>query len=292
MSVFLPDDFDARRPLALIAGQGNYPVLLAQRARNAGIQLRLIELGGETSPELIESFPDDKRTSVKVGQIGKLLKELKKFDAGYAVMAGQVTPGKLFKGLHPDLKAIRMLAGLDRKNAETIFGAIGDEIEKAGVQLLDARIFMDDDLAEEGAMVKGKEKIEPEHLAHGIEIARENARLDVGQGVVVSRGTVLAVEAFEGTNAMLERAGKFGAKNCLFVKLGKPKQDTRFDVPVFGLQTLKTLSEANIKNVALASGSVLILDKGTVIKEAKKLGIRCHRGETLNFSSCYFTQKY
>ena len=273
MSVFLPDDFDARRPLALIAGQGNYPVLLAQRARNAGIQLRLIELGGETSPELIESFSDDKRTSVKVGQVGKLLKELKKFDAGYAVMAGQVTPGILFKGLHPDLKAIRMLAGLDRRNAETIFGAIGDEIENVGVQLLDARVFMDDDLAEEGAMVKGKEKIEPEHLAHGIEIARENARLDVGQGVVVSRGTVLAVEAFEGTNAMLERAGKFGAKNCLFVKLGKPKQDTRFDVPVFGLQTLKTLSKANIKNVALASGSVLILDKGTVIKEAKKLGI-------------------
>ena len=273
MSRFLPEDFDASRPLALIAGQGNYPILLAARAKEVGIQIRLIELGGETSPELIESFSESERSAVTVGQVGKLLKEIKKFDAGYAVMVGQVTPGKLFKGLHPDLKAIRMLAGLDRKNAETIFGAIGDEIEKAGVQLLDARIFMDDDLAEEGAMVKGKEKIEPEHLAHGIEIARENARLDVGQGVVVSRGTVLAVEAFEGTNAMLERAGKFGAKNCLFVKLGKPKQDTRFDVPVFGLQTLKTLSKANIKNVALASRSVLILDKGTVIKEAKKLGV-------------------
>ena len=269
MSRFLPEDFDASRSLALIAGQGNYPILLAERARKAGVQIRLIELGGETSPELIESFPDNERSAVKVGQVGKLLKELKKFDAGYAVMAGQVTPGKLFKGLHPDLKAIRMLAGLDRKNAETIFGAIGDEIEKAGVHLLDARVFMDEDLAEIGAMVNGKEKIEPEHLAHGIEIARENARLDVGQGVVVSRGTVLAVEAFEGTNAMLERAGKFGAKNCLFVKMGKPKQDTRFDVPVFGLQTLKTLSEVNIKNVALESGSVLLLNKGKVIKEAK-----------------------
>jgi DUF1009 family protein len=208
-----------------------------------------------------------------VGQVGKLLKELKKFDARYAVMAGQVTPGKLFKGLHPDLKAIRMLAGLDRKNAETIFGAIGDEIEKIDVHLLDARVFMDEDLASEGVMVKGKEKIDPEHLAHGIEIARENARLDVGQGVVVSRGTVLAVEAFEGTNAMLERAGKFGAKNCLFVKLGKPRQDTRFDVPVFGLQTLKALSEVNINNVALESGSVLLLDKDEVMKKAKKLRI-------------------
>lgn len=273
MSRFLPDNFDASLPLTLIAGQGQYPVLLAERARKAKIPLRLIELGGETSPELVSSFPEDERAAVKVGQVGKLLKELKKLDAGYAVMAGQVTPGKLFKGLHPDLKAIRMLAGLDRKNAETIFGAIGDEIEKIGVHLLDARVFMDEDLASEGVMVKGKEKIEPEHLAHGIEIARENARLDVGQGVVVSRGTVLAVEAFEGTNAMLDRAGKFGAKNCLFVKLGKPKQDTRFDVPVFGTQTLQEMKKAGFGNAALETGSVLLLDKSEVLKQAKKVGI-------------------
>ena len=273
MSRFLPDDFDPSRPLALIAGQGIYPQLLADRARKTGIPLRLIELGGETSTELITSFTENQRSAVKVGQVGKLLKELKKLDAKYAVMAGQVTPGKLFKGLHPDLKAIRMLAGLDRKNAETIFGAIGEEIEKAGVHLLDARVFMDQDLAEEGVMIQGKEKIEPEHLMHGIEIARENARLDVGQGVVVSRGTVLAVEAFEGTNQMLERAGKFGAKNCLFVKLAKPKQDTRFDVPVFGLQTLQAMKEAGIGNVALESGSVLLLEKNEVLIEAKKLGI-------------------
>ena len=270
MSRFLPDSFDPTRPLALIAGKGLYPVLLAGRARNAGVSLRLIELGGETSPELVSSFPESERSAVKVGQVGKLLKELKRLGAGYAVMAGQVTPGKLFKGLHPDLKAIRMLAGLDRKNAETIFGAIGDEIEKAGIHLLDARVFMDEDLADEGIMAKGKEKIDPEHLAHGIEIARENARLDVGQGVVVSQGTVLAVEAFEGTNAMLERAGKFGAKNCLFVKLGKPKQDTRFDVPVFGLQTLLAMKEAGIKSVALEGGTVLLLDRNEVIANAKK----------------------
>ena len=273
MSRFLPDNFDASKSLALIAGKGTYPILLADRARSSGIAVRLIELGGETSEKLINTFPDHERSAVKVGQVGKLLKELKRFKVGYAVMAGQVTPGKLFRGLHPDLKAIRMLAGLDRKNAETIFGAIGDEIEKSGIHLLDARVFMDEDLADKGMLVKGKEKIEPEHLAHGIEIARENARLDVGQGVVVSRGTVLAVEAFEGTNAMLERAGKFGAKNCLFVKLGKPNQDTRFDVPVFGLQTLEAMRAAGIGNAALESGSVLLLDKAEVLKQAKKLGI-------------------
>ena len=273
MSRFLPENFDSSKPLTLIAGKGAYPILLAERARSAGVSIRLIELGGETSEELINSFPDHERSAVKVGQIGKLLKELKKFNSGYAVMAGQVTPGKLFRGLHPDLKAIRMLAGLDRKNAETIFGAIGDEIEKAGVHLLDARVFMDQDLAEQGLLIKGKEKIEPDHLAHGIEIARENARLDVGQGVVVSQGTVLAVEAFEGTNAMLERAGKFGAKNCLFVKLGKPSQDTRFDVPVFGSKTLQTMRNGGVRNAALEIGSVLVLNKPESIIEAKKLGI-------------------
>jgi DUF1009 family protein len=272
MSRFLPENFDVSRPLALIAGQGSYPILLAERAREAGIRVCLIELGGETSSDLTSSFPVNQRSAVKVGQVGKLLKELKNFNAGYAIMAGQVTPGKLFRGLHPDLKAIRMLAGLDRKNAETIFGAIGEEIEKAGVHLLDARVFMDKDLADEGVMVKGKEKIDPEHLAHGIEIARENARLDVGQGVVVSRGTVLAVEAFEGTNAMLERAGKFGAKNCLFVKLGKPKQDTRFDVPVFGLQTLEAMKRAGIKNAAIEAGTVLLLNQKEIIREAQRLG--------------------
>ena len=276
MSKFLPENFDPSKPLALIAGQGQYPALLAQRARAAGIPLRLIELGGETSAELVSGFPKDERATVKVGQVGKLLNELKNFDAAYAVMVGQVTPGKLFRGLHPDLKAIRMLAGLDRKNAETIFGAIADEIENTGVHLLDARVFMDEDLAEKGVMVKGREKIDPEHLAHGIEIARENARLDVGQGAVVSRGTVLAIEAFEGTNAMIARAGTFGAKNCLFVKLGKPDQDTRFDIPVFGLHTLQIMKKADIGSAVLESGSVLLLDKPKLLTEAKKhrIGIR------------------
>ena len=274
MSRFLPEDFDAARPLALVAGQGEYPVLLAERAKEAGVPLRLVELAGETCPEFAASFSPEHRAEVKVGQVGKLLKVLKKFGASYAVMAGQVTPGKLFRGLHPDLKAARMLAGLKRRNAETLFGAIGDEIEKAGVRLLDARIFMDADLAEPGVMAKGKAKLQPEHLSHGIEVARENARLDVGQGVVVSRGTVLAVEAFEGTNAMLERAGTFGAKDTLFVKTGKPGQDTRFDVPVFGLHTLGVMKEAGLSAAALEAGKVLLLKKATVLAEAQRAGIQ------------------
>jgi len=155
MSRFLPENFDASKPIALIAGQGQYPILLAQRARTAGIDLRLIELGGETPTELVNDFKPEQRATVKVGQVGKLLKELKNLDAGYAVMVGQVTPGKLFRGLHPDLKAIRMLAGLDRKNAETIFGAIGEEIENAGVHLLDARVRARHRPEERRALLRG-----------------------------------------------------------------------------------------------------------------------------------------
>jgi len=273
MSQFLPKNFDPNGVLVLIAGQGSYPLILAKKAIASGVAVRLIELGGETSEELVNQFSLENRASVKVGQVGKLIKELTKFQANYAVMAGQVTPGKLFRGMHPDLKAIRMLSKLKRKNAETIFGAIGDEIENAGVRLLDARIYMDDELANLGVMVKGKEKIKTEFSLHGIEIAKENARLDVGQGVVVSQGTVLAVEAFEGTNSMLLRAGSFKAKNCLFIKISKPNQDYRFDVPVFGLKTLDSLKDAGIGNAILESGSVIMLEKDTVLEKAKKLGI-------------------
>ena len=273
MSRFLPDKFNSTKILAIIAGQGLYPILLSERARAAGIPTRLIQLEGETSPKLINSFHEEERCIVKVGQIGKLLKELKKFNASYSVMAGQVTPGKLFRGLHPDLKAVRMLTALKRKNAESIFGAIGNEIEKIGIHLLDARAFMDEDLVDDQTFVKGKEIIAPDYAQHGVEIALEIARLDIGQGVVVSRGTVLAVEAFEGTDSMLLRAGAFKTKNCLFVKTGKPNQDTRFDVPIFGLNTLQKMSEAGIMNVALEKNSVIILDKKSVLKEAKKLRI-------------------
>lgn len=273
MSHFLPNNFDKSKTLVLIAGQGTYPILLAQRARSADIPIRLIGLGEETSEKLVDSFPQNERTIIKVGQVGKLLKELRKFNAGYAVMAGQVTPGKLFRGLQPDLKAVRMLAGLKRKNAETIFGAIGNEIEKLGVHLLDGRVFMDEDLTEKGLMIKGKEKINPEYLSHGIQVARENAKLDVGQGVVVSQGTVLAVEAFEGTNSMLSRVASFGAKDCIFIKIGKPNQDTRFDVPIFGSQTLMEMKNAGIGNAVLESKSVIILEKYSVLKNAEKLGI-------------------
>jgi DUF1009 family protein len=273
LSAFLPANYDSRRAVVLIAGQGIYPILIAAAVRAAGIPLKLVAFEEETRPDLVASFTEADRRVLLVGQLGKMLKSLREFDAGYAIMAGQITPRRLFKGLHPDLKAVRILASLKRRNAETIFGAIAIEIEALGVTLLDARAFLDDQLSSPGCMTGRNFPIDRDYLDHGIHIARESARLDIGQGCVVRKGTVLAVEAFEGTDEMLRRAGAFKTDDALFVKTVKPRQDWRFDVPCFGSRTLETMREAHLSAAALETGKVLILDKPAVIEQARAWGI-------------------
>jgi len=273
LSAFLPPNFDATKPVALIAGQGLYPILVAAAVRRAGAPLRLIAFDEETPPDLYASFADADRRLLLVGQLGKMLKSLEEFGAGSAIMAGQITPRRLFKGLHPDLKATRILFSLKRRNAETIFGAIAAEIGKLGITLLDARSFLDDQLASPGCMTGRSFPIEDDYLAHGIQIARECARLDIGQGCVVRKGTVLAVEAFEGTDEMLRRAGTFKTDGALFVKTVKAHQDYRFDVPCFGQRTLETMREAGLKAAALEAGRVIMLDRPAVLAQAKAWGI-------------------
>ncbi|MFT6059216.1 MAG: DUF1009 family protein [Lentimonas sp.] len=271
-SQFLPDTFD-QRPIGLIAGKGQYPILTAKRIRAAGLPLRIVSFAGETEPALIDSIPANEHIQIKVGQLGKLLRSLKKLDCGYALMAGQITPRRLFHGLHPDLKALKILNSLKIKNAETIFGAIAGEIEAIDISMLDARSFMDDQLANEGLMTAGKLKAELTDIAHGISIAKGIADLDAGQGVVVRHGTVLAVEAYEGTDPMLRRAGTFKTDDLIFVKTVKRGQDYRFDVPVFGHRTLDVMHESGIRTAVLESGSVLILDKANILEKAHSLKI-------------------
>jgi DUF1009 family protein len=275
-SAFLPAGYDAASPVALIAGRGSYPMITANAIRRAGVPLRLIAMDDETSPELFASFPSAERITLNVGQIGKMLDALKNFGARYALMAGQVKPKRLFHGLTPDLKAASILFSLKRRNAETIFGAIAAEIEKIGVILLDARAFIDDEMATAGAMTGRKLPIDDEYLNHGIQIAREIARLDIGQGCVVRKGTVLAVEAFEGTDDMLRRAGTFKTDETLFVKTVKARQDFRFDVPVFGLRTLETMRESGLAAAALEAGKVIVLEKAAVLKQARAWSIAIH----------------
>lgn len=274
-SKFLPDSFD-QRPIGLIAGKGRYPILTAERIRAAGLPLRIVSFAGETEQSLIDSIPANEHIQIKVGQLGKLLKSLKKLDCGYALMAGQITPRRLFHGLHPDLKALKILNSLKIKNAETIFGGIASEIEAIDISMLDARTLLDDQLATEGLMTAGKLKADLCNIEHGIRIAKGMADLDVGQGVVVRNGTVLAVEAYEGTDPMLRRAGTFKTDNLIFVKTVKRAQDYRFDVPVFGQRTLDVMYQSGIRTAALETGSVLILDKATILEKARSLKIELY----------------
>ncbi len=273
-SRFLPESFDSTRPIAVIAGKEIYPKLTLESIRGQGLAARLIAFEGETRQDVIESFPEGESVVIKVGQLGHMLAAIRKFEAGYAMMVGQVTPRRLFKGLHPDTKAVLLLARLKEKNAESIFGAVSDEIEKLGVEMLDARSFLDHELADKGVMTGGEPKVKEEDIEHGIKIARGSAQLHIGQGVVVRKGTVIAVEAFEGTDVMLRRAGSFKTDQMIFVKSSKAEQDFRFDVPVFGMRTLEVMRETGIKVACLEAGGTLILEKQKVVQEARNWGLQ------------------
>lgn len=273
-SRFLPADLDRARPITVIAGNGDYPAMTIAAIRRAGLDVRLIGVNGDVRDDVLALLPENERRVIDVGQVGKLLKTLRDFNSAHAIMAGQVTPKRLFHGLNPDFKAAAILLKLKRKNAASIFGAIADEMAGIGVQLLDARALLDEHLAPAGWMTRRTESIDDAFLQHGLEIARECARLDIGQGVVVRKGTVLAVEAFEGTDDMLRRAGTFKTDGMIFVKTVKPRQDFRFDVPVFGPRTLDAMQEARITTAALAAGEVLLLDKPAVLQRAETLGIQ------------------
>jgi DUF1009 family protein len=279
ISSYLPADYDGR-PIGLIAGKGRYPMIMAERIRAAGIPLRLVAFEGETESPLVDSVDPEDRATIKVGQLGRLLKTLPRLGCGFAVMAGQITPRRLFRGLHPDVKALALLNSLSETNAETVFGAIADEIEALGIAMLDARCLLDDALATPGLMTPGKLKADPEFLEHGIRIARGVADLDIGQGAVVRKGTVLAVEAYEGTDPMLKRAGGFKTDKLIFAKTVKQRQDYRFDVPVFGHRTLDVMHEAGIRTAALQAGGVLMLDKPELIERAAQLKIELYGFET------------
>ncbi len=258
--------------LGLIAGKGIYPLLVVKAARAAGVsRISLVAFDAETDPAL-RGLADD-FVSLRVGQLGKLLGFFKEHGVAHALMAGQISPKHLFD-LKPDLRALVLLAKLKERNAETIFGAIADELARNGTELLPATTFLEDALAPAGHFagpaLGRKEWADAEF---GFRIAKESARLDIGQSVVVRRGTVLAVEAFEGTDAAMRRGGPLGKGSATLAKVSKPGQDFRFDVPVVGPQTLQTAREAGISVIACEAGRTLLLDREQVVRLAKEFGI-------------------
>lgn len=246
--------------LAIIAGNGAYPLAMARSARAAGVK-RIVAAAfqNETDPALAPLV--DEIDWMRVGQLGRMLTFLQKAGARQAVMSGQIHPRNLFD-LRPDLKALMVLGRLRERNAESIFGAIADEMTKVGVELLPATTFMDEHLAPAGLIAGPKlKRREEEDVRFGFRIAKETSRLDIGQTVVVKAGTVLAVEAFEGTNAAMKRGGELGRKDAVMVKVAKPNQDFRFDVPVIGPLTIEAAREAHIRVIGVEAGRTLILER-------------------------------
>jgi DUF1009 family protein len=226
---------------------------------------------GETNDRLAGKV--DEIHWMRVGQLGKLISCFQAAGVTGAIMAGQIAPKNLFD-LRPDWKTLLLLARLKRRNAESIFAAIGDELARAGVTLLPATSFLEDCLAPSGLIAGRKlSRREEEDVALGFEVAREISRLDIGQTVIVKNGTVLAVEGFEGTNEAIRRGGALGGKNAIMVKVAKPNQDMRFDVPVIGLATINVAAEAHLRIIAIEAGRTLLLEKEPTIDLAARSNI-------------------
>jgi DUF1009 family protein len=258
--------------LGIIAGNGVYPRLLAAAARKAGVEkIAAAAFTGETDPVLQEHV--DVIEWIRVGQLGRLLKFFGGQDIHQAIMAGQIAPKNLFD-LRPDLKALMLLGKLRQRNAESIFAAIADELAKIDVDLLSATTFLEDSLAPAGLIAGQKlSRREEEDVDLGWRIAKETARLDIGQTVVVKNGTVLAVEALEGTNEAIRRGSMLAREGAVMVKVAKPNQDMRFDVPVIGVETLRVAAEAQLRIVGVEAGKTLLLEREAILDFANRVNI-------------------
>lgn len=255
--------------LGIIAGNGRYPVLLAEAARARGVKrIVIVGFSGETA-EGVEKLADHYK-KLRVGQLGGLCDYFREQKISQAIMAGQIAPGNLFD-LLPDLKGALLLARLKERNAETIFTAIADELKKAGVDLLPATTFLEESLPAPGHIAGPKLSDQQMYdVELGFRIAKESSRLDIGQSVVVKKGTIVAVEAFEGTDAAMERGGRLGKGGVVLVKVSKPDQDFRFDVPVIGTRTMEQARDCDVKVIACEARRTLLLDRRLVEEQAAR----------------------
>jgi DUF1009 family protein len=250
--------------LGIIAGNGVYPRLLADGARKAGVEkIVAAAFTGETDPTLEQHV--DLVEWMRVGQLGRLLKVFRSQGIQHAIMAGQIAPKNLFD-LRPDLKALVLMGKLKERNAESIFAAVADELAKIDIDLLPATTFLEDSLARPGLIAGPKLSPRQEHdVELGWNAAKEIARLDIGQTIVIKNGTIVAVEALEGTNEAIKRGGTLAHEGAIMVKVSKPNQDMRFDVPVIGIETVRIAAESRVRVIAIEAGKTLLLERDAVI---------------------------
>ena len=256
----------------LIAGNGRFPFLVLEGARAEGVELAVAAISEEADKNLA-SFASTFE-AVSVGQLGKLIKFFKRENVTHVMMAGQVKHIQIFKlNALPDLRMAKMLARLKRRNTDALLGAIADELASEGITLIDSTTFLQPMLARTGTLTKrAPNKNEIADIEYGLHVANELARLDLGQTIVVKNQAVVALEAMEGTDATIRRAAELvRGRPLTVIKVAKPDQDMRFDVPVIGLNTMTTIQECNVTALSVTADKTLIFDREQTLAAADKI---------------------
>ena len=256
----------------LIAGNGQFPFLVVEGARRNGASLAIVAIKEETDKR-IDDIADDVAW-VGIGQLGKMISHLKSNGVTKAIMAGQVKHVQIFSGALPDARMLKMLWNLPKRNTDALIGGVADELAKEGIELIDSTHFLQDQLAPTGVLTKRQPTdVETGNVEYGLHIADEIARLDLGQTIVVRAKACVAIEAMEGTDATIRRAGELANGKLTVVKVAKPDQDMRFDVPVVGVPTIETMAAAGATCLSITAGKTLIFDREEMIALADKNGI-------------------
>lgn len=259
--------------IGLIAGNKRFPILFSEAARKKNYYIVAIAIKGDTSRKLKESV--DKIYWVGLNEFRRISEILKREGITKIVMAGQISPHRLFsKELDKDEEVKSLLESLKDKKADTIFGAVAEKLKGLGFELMNSTAFMEDFLLKQGTLTKREPDFnEWENIYFGLDLAKAIAYLDIGQTVAVKHKAIVAVEALEGTDNLIKRAGRITRGGFTVVKVSKPKQDLRFDIPVVGINTIKNLIKAHAGCLAFEAEKTLFLDKEEGIKLADKNGI-------------------
>lgn len=251
----------------LIAGNGQFPFLAVEGARKAGASLSVVAIKEETDKRIEEVA--EKVIWVGIGQLGKMISFFKQEGVTKAMMCGQVKHVQIFSGAFPDWRMAKMLFGLKQRNTDSLIGGIADEMAKEGIELIDSTFFIKERLAQKGILSRRKpDSNELGNIEYGLKVANEIARLDLGQTIVVRAKACVAIEAMEGTDAVIKRAGELAKGKLTVVKVAKPNQDMRFDVPVVGIPTINTMINAGATCLCLTPNKTLMFDKEEMLKLA------------------------
>jgi DUF1009 family protein len=262
--------------IGIIAGNGRFPFLALQGARSLGHDVTVVGVKEEAFPELEQAARDADASyhSVSLGHLGKCIKILREAGVSQAVMAGQVKHARIFSGILPDLTLMSVMTRLKARNTDALISAVADVMREKGIELLDSTVFLGPLLAKEGVLTgRAPDEEERADFEFGYRMADAIAGLDIGQTIVVKAKAVVAVEAMEGTDHVIARAGELAGAGTRIVKVAKPKQDMRFDVPVIGMATVEAMRRAGATALTIDAGRTLVIDGDAVFRAADAGGI-------------------